>query len=1142
MASPLKSPGVTAREIDVSGPTPITPQGIPAGIIGTSQKGRAFVPITFASYADFVSEFGTSDGKSFGPLAVNEWMRNARAGSYVRVLGIGDGKKRQSTGDNLGRVANAGFVVGSNLVQSNGIVGPNPYAVSNISSVITGTITVAPNLASDTMLEGTVTFTGVPKAGTIVSFTNTLGNSATVKFVYGLASLDANEIDISLYSTAADIANAFKEKIYSGGVQVLLPDVSASVASNVVTINMLANGASLPSYTVTEARPSCGPGKTFFLSNFMKESSAGSADILRDAGITIRPGLSYPILRGILFSASGVNLSLSSNLKSEADGNSNTPGQFSQTNQGAYFNFGDFKDAGCSHGTVDTTNGKQNFIMLLNGFVPSDSHSNFITASFDPTSADYFAKIFNTDPLKIQEAGHYLYAHYDVFSSIAVPSATGSLSSANESALLLTSSLGRNVGSSLIPNYENFEDRFSTASTPWFISQKFGGKNKRLFKIYAIDDGAVANNLFKITIENVAASNNVNYKYGTFDLLVRDIKDTDMETVVLESFKGLTLDPNSERFISRIIGDRHAFYDLDQAVGRQKLRVDGSYPNSSRYIRVEADSQVTRATINQEALPVGFAGPSHTNTSGRISAGGSPLLAGHIDGATGLDAVDIAKVKEPPVPMRLNITQGTGLSKKINSKITWGVQFEVQTNPLDLNSNSVFNDSLLSHSKYFPTFQTSYLNFASSDTSENANLGSGIVVDVDAFNNNKFSLENIQVVTGSTNKPVSTLWSAAVYRRNGVLTGTLYASDGSSFTSQVTRFFDPTNDLKDQSTRQYAKFTCLVQGGFDGLNIFDINKSSMTDIAARREFDDETNQGGVAGPTIASFRKAVDVLAEKTDVDIQLLAIPGMRHPSITDYAVDAVESRFDAMYIMDIEEKDQENVFITGSSGQVPSVSYTVDNFKSRNIDSSFAAAYYPDLVVTDPVTRTNVQVPPSVPVLGAFSLNDAVAYPWFAPAGFTRGALSTVLETQVKLNRTNMDSLYEADVNPITSFPDSQGVVVFGQKTLLKAQSALDRVNVRRLLIEIRRRVRRIANTFIFEPNRAETLARFSNLVTPVLQQIQSQNGVDRFRVQIDTTTTTQADVENNTLRGKIYIQPTRTVEFISLDFVITNQGAQI
>ena len=119
---------------------------------------------------------------------------------------------------------------------------------------------------------------------------------------------------------------------------------------------------------------------------------------------------------------------------------------------------------------------------------------------------------------------------------------------------------------------------------------------------------------------------------------------------------------------------------------------------------------------------------------------------------------------------------------------------------------------------------------------------------------------------------------------------------------------------------------------------------------------------------------------------------------------------------------------------------------------------------------------------------------------------------------------------------------MTVWGQKTFQAASSSLDRVNVRRLLISIRRKVRNIANTLLFEPNRAETLEKFSALVNPVLQQVQEQSGVDRFKVVIDTTTTTQADVENNTIRGKIFLQPTRSVEFIALDFVVTNAGSEI
>ena len=188
-------------------------------------------------------------------------------------------------------------------------------------------------------------------------------------------------------------------------------------------------------------------------------------------------------------------------------------------------------------------------------------------------------------------------------------------------------------------------------------------------------------------------------------------------------------------------------------------------------------------------------------------------------------------------------------------------------------------------------------------------------------------------------------------------------------------------------------------------------------------------------------------------------------------------------------------------------------------------------------------IVLPFGMMILGALSLNDAVAHPWYAPAGQARGALGSVIETAVKLNKTNMDVLYDGDVNPITSFPnDAAGVMIYGQKTLLQAQSALDRVNVRRLLIDVRRKVRTVANTILFEPNREATLSRFSSLVNPILGRIQQQQGLDRFKVVIDTTTTTQQDIENNTIRGKIFLQPTKSIEFISLDFVVTNTGAEI
>jgi phage tail sheath protein FI len=402
-----------------------------------------------------------------------------------------------------------------------------------------------------------------------------------------------------------------------------------------------------------------------------------------------------------------------------------------------------------------------------------------------------------------------------------------------------------------------------------------------------------------------------------------------------------------------------------------------------------------------------------------------------------------------------------------------------------------------------------------------------------------FSLEHIRVRTGSAGTTGNNLpadveqWHSASYVRNASLN-----LDAKNHENK-TRYFRAA-DLETPGNRRYAKFSFFLQGGYDGTDIFNTDKSQFKNNAIRREIDNASDQGGVNGPTTAAYRKAIDVMGVKSEVDIKLLAIPGIRVPSVTDFATTAVENRFDALYLMDIEQMNSSNKVITGSSDLVD-VKNTVQRFKNRGLDSSFAAAYFPDVVLRDPTTDNLVVAPSTTAVLGAFSLNDAIAHPWFAPAGFTRGALNAVEGANVRLSRKNLDDLYDVDINPLTSFPGT-GVVVYGQKTLQANASALDRINVRRLLINVRRSVRQVANSLLFEPNRQETLDKFSSLVNPILQRVQEQGGVDRYRVIIDTSTTTQADVENNTIRGKIFLQPTRTVEFIALDFVVTNAGANI
>ena len=994
-----RSAGVSIREIDLSGPQRVSPVGVPAGIIGTAERGPAFVPLTFATLSDFTTMFGGSDGTKFGPLAVAEWLRNAQAVTFTRVLGVGRGEKKTSSGDNSGRVESAGFVVGQRLPLDDGFLGHNPYANEN-------------------------------------------------------------------------------------GVL----------------------------------------GRTYFLGCYMSQS-AGST-VFTDAGIQI-PGdnLAHPIIRGVLMAPSGVTLTLSSSFASD----SSAPAASAVATAAG--------PNGAITGTVDLSSGRQNFVMLLNGHKGNDaSNPNVITASFDQTAQNFFGNVFNSDPLSIQTAGHLLYARFDVYPTLAAVTGTGIIPPGDVEqpiAFLTSGALARNVGSTTVPSYENFEERYTTPASPTVISQKFGGKYTNLFRVFALSDGANANEKYKISIRNVAKSTIDDNSYGTFDLLVRDFNDNDKNEVVFESFSGLNLDPESDNYIARRIGDMHAYFDFDKNEAGQRLVVEGKYPNVSGLIRVEMDNDVDAGEVDATALPVGFRGPFHLVTSGTAPLTAVDVSADAISSGTAhlTTAGDnsIKRAVQPPVPFRLNITQGDDPKKTVNKQLYWGVQFENQTSLVEPNLSQVSNKTIRSLTKFFPTHQASWRNFAVGENAGTADSG-GTVLDSDRFNNNLFALDRIQVRTGSNGIVDAKELVSMSYVRDGNIT----ANEGNK-----TRALSVELDFGDLTVRRLAKFSFYMQGGFDGVNIFNSDTANLTNAAVKQEMDDSA-RGQNLGPTVKAYQKALDVMGNPSDVDIKALAIPGMRHSIITDDAINTVASdRFDAIYIMDVEERDTLNSVVTSSLQDVH-VGNTSTQFSLRGLDSNFAAAYFPDVVVESPFTGLPTSVPPSVVVMGALSRNDAVAFPWFAPAGYTRGALQSTESVALNLNRANMDTLQDARINPIVSFPGSDGVVVWGQKTLQAAQSALDRVNVRRLLIELRRQVKQIANSLIFEPNREATLVRFSGLVNPVLQRVQEQQGINRFRVIIDATTTTQADIENNTVRGKIFVEPTRTAEVAEIDFIVTNQGA--
>ena len=286
-----------------------------------------------------------------------------------------------------------------------------------------------------------------------------------------------------------------------------------------------------------------------------------------------------------------------------------------------------------------------------------------------------------------------------------------------------------------------------------------------------------------------------------------------------------------------------------------------------------------------------------------------------------------------------------------------------------------------------------------------------------------------------------------------------------------------------------------------------------------------TNTQGLVGD---DYDNMITLLGNPEAYQFNILFTPGLLNDTHTTQVTNAIVntiSRGDSLYVMDLG--------IYGSS-----LGEAVTQAQTR--DTSYAATYWPWVRIIDPATGKHVWVPASTVIPGVYAFNDKVSAPWFAPAGINRGGLNTVLQAELKLTQGNRDTLYSNNINPIATLPQ-QGVVVYGQKTLQKAQSALDRVNVRRLMIELKSYIRQIADTVVFEQNTIQTRNSFISRVTPFLEGIQQKQGLYAYKVVMDDTNNGPAVIDQNQLIGQIYIQPTRTAEFISLDFILMPTGAE-
>ena len=300
-------------------------------------------------------------------------------------------------------------------------------------------------------------------------------------------------------------------------------------------------------------------------------------------------------------------------------------------------------------------------------------------------------------------------------------------------------------------------------------------------------------------------------------------------------------------------------------------------------------------------------------------------------------------------------------------------------------------------------------------------------------------------------------------------------------------------------------------------------------VAGGANFYETIDSSDTQGVSAGDYDIAINVLSNKEAYLYNVIFTPGLTsdaHSTQISNLINNSQNRGDCLFVADL-------------------TTFNVNNIQdaitqATNRDSSYAASYFPWVRVVDPATGKNVWCPASTVIPGVYANSDKKSAPWFAPAGINRGGLSTVLRTQFKLTQADKDELYENNINPLATLP-RQGVVVFGQKTLQKQQSALDRINVRRLVIELKGYLRQISEQIVFEQNTTSTRTSFIGKVTPYLETIQQKQGLYAFKVVMDDANNGPDVIDRNQLIGQIYIQPTKTAEFISLDFILLPTGAQ-
>ena len=710
-----------------------------------------------------------------------------------------------------------------------------------------------------------------------------------------------------------------------------------------------------------------------------------------------------------------------------------------------------------------------------------DSTSFSFETSFTPSNANFITKVFGVENFAKDQTEVPLFVEERYSTLLSYGYNKGFIRGLNCSLTALPEARNNSVDS-----IAYYLERYQTPQSPWVVSELRGNLVYRLFRAITISDGNDANAEIKVSIANISFNN------GTFDLIVRDFFDTDSNPVVLEKFTNCSMNPGENNYVAKKVGSS-----------------DGEFAIRSKFIMVEVN---TEAPV--DALPCGFEGFE----TRRYTGAKSPF--------------QIYKTKyDYPGEVIYNPPFGT----------TAGVDNAVQSSGDNIRRTYLGISSAVAFSSDSPGYDPDFFQYKgmpnpiTTTCTEASSVSWGL------------QTKGFHMDSGATSVTI-----ANVYSNSGE---TAFYVGAGSFSSE------PTSQTSPYYFLYSRKFTFLVQGGFDG---WDIYREYRTNADRFRLGNTGYKQGALAGcvPYVdatgwGAFKQITvgdnTVDYANTDYYAYLLGVQQFANPEVTNInvlvtpGIDYVNNSDLVEQVIDVVENDRaDSIYICTTpdfSLLQPSTSMdnliypqeAVDNLENTNIDSNYTATYYPWVLTRDTVNNTQIYIPATAEATRNFALTDNIAFPWFATAGYTRGVVNAV-RARKRLTQEDRDTLYKGRINPIATFNDV-GTVIWGNKTLQIRESALDRINVRRLLLQARKLISAVAVRLLFEQNDNLVRQQFLDSVNPILDAIRRDRGLYDFRVTVQNT---PEDLDANQMVGKIYIKPTKALEFIDIEFLITPTGA--